>query len=1104
MPEVVLPWSRLSPGTLARVLGLDLALALLEAGWHLEAMRRSGASVRAQVELNLGRRGYATTTARGTATLELVLQPEGYSMASTCTCMAWSQPCLHVAALLLDLVADAPLRERLEHGEPVPADLGNPDARRAALQAELQVLQAVTVWSPPLAAGDAGPVELLVSVVDPRIDAARMELPDRDDPQLVLRFRRAHPRRVLDHTELDQLAPDDRALYELARKRPANRKGAVAVSPDAGVVLDMLRTRGRSASLDEPLRAPLRFGAPASLRVERAEAPGWLRISHAASRYSGFVSSPPPSQPFDAMVARWSADACGDAPGLDAPAWRVSLFPGPFAFVFAWDTGVFHPMAQGVDRAVAAMMQSHPAVPIPTGAAPRTWEMLARALRGRVRMPRPEAVGLPPREEPAFRLRVEGTALAVQVRLEANYPSRTVPVSPTMVLDATDDLRRDVDAERAWLAKVEAMGVPFDAEAGAFVAHDDVAVAFWSHGLPTLRAGAGAALEVLFAPGLERVVVRPAVRATARVQLVAGLLDADLSFTAGDQPADVEAMRAALRNKRRWFALDDGTLAEIGQEAAHLLAESDELAGAETDGGRVRAKLKVHQLGRLAAWGELGVAASVDDAVARLRERVRTLRFEGEAEIPKGLAATLRPYQVEGLAWLLFLHRLGVGGVLADDMGLGKTVTALGLLVWRRELDGPAPNLVVAPTSVASNWVREAARFAPGLRALLLHGGQRERDLAAIAGYDLVITTYALLRRDIELLKQVDFRTVIFDEAQQLKNAGAQTAQAARELASASALALTGTPVENRLAELWSIVDLVNPAMLGTLRSFQTRYERPVSADPRGPEAQRLRAMVRPFVLRRTKREVLDDLPPKEEIAREVMLTDKQRRQYDALARIVREEVQQKVAAQGLQRSGLAVLTALLRLRQMACDPRLVDPKSPADASGKREAFLELVEALVAEGRRALVFSQFVELLTLWRADLDARGVAYEYLDGSTVNRDAAVQRFQQGTAPLFLISLKAGGTGLNLTAADTVIHLDPWWNPAVEDQATDRAHRIGQQRAVTVYRLVAKGTVEEKIQTLKARKRELAEAVIAESVGPLQALTEDDLDALLGGVVSG
>jgi SNF2 family DNA or RNA helicase len=452
------------------------------------------------------------------------------------------------------------------------------------------------------------------------------------------------------------------------------------------------------------------------------------------------------------------------------------------------------------------------------------------------------------------------------------------------------------------------------------------------------------------------------------------------------------------------------------------------------------------------------------------------------------------------VAWLQFLDELGAGGLLADDMGLGKTLTALALLLWRKERDGAAPSLVVAPTSVAGNWVREAARFAPDLSVLLYHGAARERDASALARAVVVVTTYALLRRDVAMLASVRFRYAVLDEAQSIKNAAAQSAQAARELDAERRLALSGTPVENHLGELWALMDFANPAMLGSARDFAARYEKPVTADPRSPAAERLRALVRPFILRRTKRDVLAELPPKQEIDQLCAMTPAQRRLYDALSAAALRDVEERIASVGLARAGLSVLTALLRLRQAACDPRLVDAALPAAASAKREAFLGLVESVAREGRRVLVFSQFTELLGLWRKDLDAMGVAYEYLDGATRDRDGAVARFQSGAAPAFLISLKAGGTGLNLTAADTVIHCDPWWNPAAEAQATDRAHRMGQARAVTVYRLIAKGTLEERIVALKDRKRALAEAVVAEDAGALKGLSEDDVRTLLGG----
>jgi len=350
----------------------------------------------------------------------------------------------------------------------------------------------------------------------------------------------------------------------------------------------------------------------------------------------------------------------------------------------------------------------------------------------------------------------------------------------------------------------------------------------------------------------------------------------------------------------------------------------------------------------------------------------------------------------------------------------------------------------------------------------------------------------------------------VLDEAQNIKNVDAATTKAARALKADARLALTGTPIENRLMELWSLLDFCNPGMLGSRRSFEARYEKVLAAGvlaggatPKAIEAARvsarLRSLTRPFIMRRTKREVLDDLPPRQEIDLACALSSEHRKLYDALAAVLREEVAEFARKDPGKRPGLSMFTALLRLRQMACDPRLVDATTQVEGT-KRAVFLATVKELVAEGRRALVFSQFTELLGLWRRDLEREGIAYEYLDGATVDRDGVVRRFQSGGAPLFLISLKAGGTGLNLTAADTVIHCDPWWNPAVENQATDRAHRIGQTRGVMVYRLVARGTVEDRVIALKDRKRTLADAVIAGDTGGalLAGMSAEDVAALL------
>ena len=430
--------------------------------------------------------------------------------------------------------------------------------------------------------------------------------------------------------------------------------------------------------------------------------------------------------------------------------------------------------------------------------------------------------------------------------------------------------------------------------------------------------------------------------------------------------------------------------------------------------------------------------------------------------------------------------------LLADDMGLGKTLMTLALLARLKEDHGPAPVLVVCPTSLVGNWLREAARFTPSLRAVALTGPGRHD--VKVEEHDLVVTTYGLLRRDPHRGR---YRAVVLDEAQNIKNPSSETARAARAVDAQLRLALTGTPVENRLSELWSLMTFANPGMLGTVKAFHDRYEKTIALRPGGAVAAELRSVVRPFILRRTKDAVLTELPAKTEIVRACVFGLRQKRLYDALAVATREAVGTAEWRRKGARTQLSVLTAILRLRQMACDPRLVDPSARPEDSSKRAVFLDLVRELVSEDRRALVFSQFTELLGLWRADLDEAKVPYAYLDGSTRDRDAVVARFQSGEVPLFLVSLKAGGAGLNLTAADTVIHVDPWWNPAAEDQATDRAHRLGQTKPVTVVRLVAQGTIEDKIGLLKEQKRGVAASVL-DGAAP-DTLDLEDLAMLLG-----
>ncbi len=451
---------------------------------------------------------------------------------------------------------------------------------------------------------------------------------------------------------------------------------------------------------------------------------------------------------------------------------------------------------------------------------------------------------------------------------------------------------------------------------------------------------------------------------------------------------------------------------------------------------------------------------------------------------PPCLKATLRPYQRDGVAWLDFLGATGLGGILADDMGLGKTVQVLAHILGEKQrgrLEQPA--LVVAPTSLVGNWQSEAARFAPTLKVLVVHGAARADRYDEIATHDLVITTYPLLPRDRAQLVEQRFALLVLDEAQAIKNANSQAARVVREIPAARRLAMTGTPLENHLGELWAQFDAVEPGLLGSQRQFAKLYRTPIEKHADSDRQQRLNRRIGPLLLRRRKDDVLTDLPAKTEIVHTLELQGDQRALYETLRLAQHERVQQAVKDRGLAQSGIIVLDALLKLRQACCDPRLVKLESAKKirTSAKLDALLELVDGLLDEGRRILLFSQFTEMLALIENALQTRKIDYQMLTGQTPARErsALVKRFQNGGTPVFLISLKAGGVGLNLTAADTVIHYDPWWNPAAEAQATDRAHRIGQDKPVFVYRLICSGTVEEKIQAMQGRKAELARAVL-------------------------
>ncbi len=498
-----------------------------------------------------------------------------------------------------------------------------------------------------------------------------------------------------------------------------------------------------------------------------------------------------------------------------------------------------------------------------------------------------------------------------------------------------------------------------------------------------------------------------------------------------------------------------------------------------------------------------GVVWSGGDAIRALGRQLRGFAGIPAITVPETFTATLRPYQSRGVDWMGFLRAAELGGVLADDMGLGKTVQALAHLVVEQSagrLDRPA--LVICPASLVPNWRAEAARFAPTLRALVLHGPDRAHLFPDIVAHDLVITTYPLLSRDHETLAAQKWHIVLLDEAQTIKNPAATTSKLARSLQARQRLCLSGTPLENHLGELWSLFDFLMPGFLGDRKTFARHFRVPIEKAGDTERQASLARRVAPFLLRRTKTEVAADLPPKTDIAESIEMQAPQRAVYEAIRLAMHTRVQAAIEAQGLARSGIIILDALLKLRQACCDPRLLKletAKSAKAGSAKLDRLMEMLPAMLEDGRSILLFSQFTSMLALIEAELEQRSLPYVKLTGKTRDRTDPVTRFQSGKARLFLISLKAGGTGLNLTAADTVIHYDPWWNPAVEDQATDRAHRIGQDKPIFVHRLITRDSIEEKMELLKARKQALVAGILGAGPGATLGITGEDLQELLG-----
>ncbi len=571
-------------------------------------------------------------------------------------------------------------------------------------------------------------------------------------------------------------------------------------------------------------------------------------------------------------------------------------------------------------------------------------------------------------------------------------------------------------------------------------------------------------------------------------------LEANVRVTFGGAEAPLPELLAALEEKRRAVTLADGSVGELSDASLEKLRRWAGMA--DTNDGTLR--FRKAQTALVAALFEGETQASFDEPFSRARAELEAFDGIAARPAPRTFRGKLRDYQQHALGWFAALRRLGFGGCLADDMGLGKTVQVLAMLDGRRrEKPAPGPSLVVAPRSVLANWASEASRFAPRLRVLVHDGADRQSPGSHFGDYDLVLTTYGLMRQDAVALSRVDFDYVILDEAQAIKTARTESSKAARALRGRYRLAMTGTPLENHLGELASLLDFLNPGVLGTASSLAALGQGSRRVDAATGEI--LSRAVRPFFLRRTKRQVAPELPERVEQTVVCDLSAEQRRLYDELLAHYRQSVSDRVARDGVARSTAHILEALLRLRQAACHPGLINPSRRGEPSAKLDTLVARLETLREEGQKALVFSQFTSLLAIVRDRLDDRGIVYEYLDGATRDRPERVARFQSDErCGVFLLSLKAGGVGLNLTAAEYVFVLDPWWNPAVEAQAIDRAHRIGQTKSVFAYKLLARETVEEKVAQLQAQKRELADALFGEGGAALSGLTREDLAALL------
>lgn len=693
---------------------------------------------------------------------------------------------------------------------------------------------------------------------------------------------------------------------------------------------------------------------------------------------------------------------------------------------------------------------------------------------------------------PRWSLALEGSLTYLTAKLDALYPDFRVTLADGA---GQGTFRRHAAAEAAALKRLHQAGFVGPAADGMMVLKGEPRIlAFFATGLPELEkmweVKIGARFEHV-TKEVERLQPHLEIRASGETWFD---LQVELATPGGERfsAADIQRLlqsgQSSVRLKNRKIAVfNPGLLDEfeqvlrdcdpqqrqpgsyrIDRRHAPYLAATAEEQGTKVKGGE--------------SWQDWA-------AIGRSSPALPDLEFGS-------LSSVLRPYQKEGAKWLNTLALNGMSGILADEMGLGKTVQALAFL---RQIGGKA--LVVCPSSLIFNWKREAERFVPELSVLVIEGPDRHRLFGPpLAEAQLAITSYPLLRRDAERYREHEFTTAILDEAQHIKNPESQNAQAALTIRARHRFVLTGTPVENSIRDIWSLMHFLMPGYLGSRSDFKERFEKEIESEPGGPAHRRLIKRLQPFVLRRKKRDVVAELPEKIEQVAYCELNAEQRSLYSELTLATRRQMSEWAGAKDQNKVRILMLTALLRLRQVCCDPRLLQTEKPPEPrlSGKVEMLLELLGEAVDGGHRVLIFSQFVSMLALLKEALNEAAIPFCYLDGQTKDRAAEVDRFQTGEVSAFLISLKAGGVGLNLTAADTVIHFDPWWNPAVEAQATDRAHRIGQAKVVTSYKLIARDTVEEKILALQGRKRALIDATLESEQPLMEGLTLEDISELL------